>query len=126
MPSVPELPVLTETERSCLERYVELLVDTLGPNLVEVAVFGSVARGESWPRGMPIRSDLDLLVVTDEAVSREVAGSLVEATLPLFLESGRQIGPQFKSKAELVRQTSEREARFLEDVAREAVRIWER
>jgi predicted nucleotidyltransferase len=126
VPLLPELPVLTEAERSCLQRYVQLLVDELGENLAEVAVFGSVARGESWPRGIPIRSDLDLLVVTDNAVPADMAASLVDATLSLFLESGRQIGPQFKSRAELENPATEREARFLEDVAREAVRIWER
>ena len=123
---LPELPVLTEAERSCLQRYVDMLVDELGENLVEVAVFGSVARGDSWPRGIPIRSDLDLLVVTESAAPPETVASLVDATLPLFLESGRQIGPQFKTEAQLESPTTEREARFLEDVAREAVRIWER
>ena len=122
----PELPGLDERERSCLQRYLELLVEELGGNLVEVAVFGSVARGESWPAGMPIRSDLDLLVVTDSAAPADTAARLVDATLPLFLESGRQTGPQFKTRTELESPTTEREARFLEDVAREAVRIWER
>jgi predicted nucleotidyltransferase len=61
------LPLLTETERRRVARYVETLRERLGPRLLGVRVFGSVARGEAWPQGMPIRSDLDLLVlVRDE------------------------------------------------------------
>jgi predicted nucleotidyltransferase len=96
-----DLSVLHEVERSCLARYLDLLVETLGSGLVEVAVYGSVARGETWPRGMPIRSDLDLLVITDEPVPQATVDALVDATMPLFLESGRQLGPQFKAVGEL-------------------------
>jgi hypothetical protein len=49
---------------------------------------------------MPIRSDLDLLVVVREALPGDLEEELVNATLPLFLESGRQIGPQFRTPAE--------------------------
>jgi predicted nucleotidyltransferase len=93
-----DLPVLSERERSCLERYVDLLVETLGERVLEVSVFGSVARGESWPRGMPIRSDLDLLVLTDAPLQQDEIDDLVVATLPLFLECGRQLGPQFRTR----------------------------
>ena len=67
-----ELPLLTEPERSCLERYLDVLRDALGDDLLQVFVYGSVARGESWPAGMPIRSDLDLLVVTADPVPEDV------------------------------------------------------
>jgi hypothetical protein len=43
-----DLPLLTNTERSCLERYLDLLVEQLGDQLVEVAVYGSVARGAEF------------------------------------------------------------------------------
>jgi predicted nucleotidyltransferase len=98
-PLLPELLVLTEAERSCLQRYVHLLVDELGENLVDVAVFGSVARGDSWPRGMPIRSDLDLLVLVRNALEPALEQELLDATYPLFLRSGRQLGPQFRTEA---------------------------
>lgn len=119
------LPVLTDVERSCLERYLELLVDTLGEPLVEVLVYGSVARGESWPPGMPIRSDLDLLVVTTEPVQGEVVEMLVDATMPLYLESGRQLGPVFRTAGELEHPTSEQGAEFLRQLRRDAIRIYE-
>jgi predicted nucleotidyltransferase len=88
----PDLPLLAEAERSCLDRYLALLEETLGDQLLEIAVYGSVARGESWPRGIPIRSDLDLLVLTSKPMPKESVDALVEATMPLFLECGRQLG----------------------------------
>ena len=56
-------------------------------------VFGSVARAEAWPAGMPIRSDLDLLVLTRRELSPAEKDELVDLTYPLFLECGRQISP---------------------------------
>ena len=61
----PSLRVLDDVERACLLRYIETLVTVLGEDLAAVWLFGSVARDEAWPRGMAIRSDLDLLVVTE-------------------------------------------------------------
>ncbi len=122
MTFAPDLSMLTETERSCLERYLELVAETLGQ--VEVFVYGSVARGEPWPQGMPIRSDLDLMVVTPEPVPADLAGVLVDATMPFFLESGRQLGPVFKTRDELARPKSERQAEFLEQFRRDAIRIY--
>jgi predicted nucleotidyltransferase len=91
------LAILTETERRTLDAYVELLHKRLDERLLAVRVFGSVARGESWPQGMPIRSDLDLLVIVREPLEPELQEELVDATYPLFLESGRVIGPQFRT-----------------------------
>ena len=122
----PVLSVLTDLERRCLERYVELLVGALGGRLEEIWLFGSVARGERWPRGMPIRSDLDLLVLTDAAIGEREKQMLFDATYPLFLESGRQIGPQFRTRADLERPKDERAATFLENVRRDAILLWDR
>ena len=91
------LPLLNDVERRTLDAYVALLRERLGPRLVAVRVFGSVARGERWPARMPIRSDLDLLVLVTEPVGDAEAGALVDETYPLFLESGRQISPQFRT-----------------------------
>jgi predicted nucleotidyltransferase len=120
-----DLPLLTQTERSCLERYLDVLVDALGDHVLAVYVYGSVARGESWPAGMPIRSDLDLLVVTSESVSEDVVARLVDATMPLFLESGRQLGPVFRTPAELERPRTERAADFLRQFRRDAIPVYE-
>ena len=117
---------LSEVERDCLERYVRVLEEALGDELEEVRVFGSVARGESWPAGMRIRSDLDLLVVTRTEVAPETEQELVDATYPLFLESGRQIGPTFWPRERLERPPDERARRFLENVRRDAIPLWRR
>jgi predicted nucleotidyltransferase len=121
-----DLPVLTAAERGCLERYVDRLVESLGEQLLEVFVYGSVARGESWPQGMPIRSDLDLLVITKEPVPAEVVDELVDATLPLFLESGRQLGPVFRTADELERPPTDRMRRFVAEFRRDALRVYGR
>ncbi len=94
------LEILTETERLTLDEFVALLRERLGDNLVSVRVFGSVARGERWWPGMPIRSDLDLLVLLREPVDPAVEQELLDATYPLFLRSGRQLGPQFRTEAQ--------------------------
>jgi predicted nucleotidyltransferase len=122
----PELPLLTDAERACLDRYVDLLEETLGDELLEVSVYGSVARGESWPAGMPIRSDLDLLIVTSQPVATDVADALVDATMPLFLESGRQLGPVFKTRYELDHPKTAWAAEFLAQFRRDAVLVYGR
>jgi predicted nucleotidyltransferase len=88
---------LTDAERRTLDAYVALLRDRLGDRLLAIRVFGSVARGEAWWDGMPIRSDLDLLVLVREPLDAALQQELVDATYPLFLESGRQLGPQFRT-----------------------------
>jgi predicted nucleotidyltransferase len=91
------LDILTGAERRTLDAYVTLLRERLGDGLLSVRVYGSVARGERWWAGMPIRSDLDLLVLVREPLAEDVQQELLDATYPLFLESGRQLGPQFRT-----------------------------
>jgi predicted nucleotidyltransferase len=112
------LELLNDAERRTLDAYVEILRDRLGGRLLEVRVFGSVARGESWPAGMPIRSDLDLLVLVVEPVAEVEEQELVDATFPLFLESGRQISPQFRTRGQHAVSPS-REA-----IDADAVEVW--
>ena len=111
------LELLTDVERDCLERYLDLLAERLGDDLVEAVVFGSVARGEAWPAGMPIRSDLDLLVRTRRELPEGEKAGLFDETYPLFLECGRQISP-----AIVARPTPDLEAALAED----GVRVWPR
>jgi predicted nucleotidyltransferase len=91
------LEILTEAERRTLDAYVAVLRERLGDRLLSVRVYGSVARGERWWPGMPIRSDLDLLVLVREPLEAAVEQELIDATYQLFLESGRQLGPQFRT-----------------------------
>jgi predicted nucleotidyltransferase len=112
------LELLNEVERRTLDAYVETLRERLGDRLLAVRVFGSVARGERWPAGMPIRSDLDLLVLVSEPLADALVGELVDATLPLFLESGRQISPQFRSPSQHAASPSG------EAIDADAVQVW--
>ena len=112
------LELLTDVERRTLDAYVDLLRTQLGEHLVAVRVFGSVARGESWPIGMPIRSDLDVLVLVAAPLDAEAQQDLVDATLSLFLESGRQISPQFRTSEQHAASTS-RAA-----IDAEAIEVW--
>jgi hypothetical protein len=43
--SVPDLPVLTDVERSCLLRYLDVLSTSLGEHLEGIVLYGSVTRG---------------------------------------------------------------------------------
>ena len=111
---------LAEAERSCVRRYVSLLQERLGSGLERVVLFGSAARGDMWDAGSPMHSDIDLLVVTRTQLSEAAAEELVNETYPLYLECGRQIGPQFRTEESLG------SAGFAENVAREGVVVWGR
>ena len=112
---------LAPLERDCLLRYCALLRERLGGSLVRLVLFGSAARGDMWEAGSPMHSDIDLLVVTAEALPPETAEQLVNKTYPLYLECGRQIGPQFRSAGELSQPRGDRAAAFAENLARDGV-----
>jgi predicted nucleotidyltransferase len=118
---VEETPHLSPAERDCLARYLTTLADTLGDRLEAVWLFGSAARGDAWWPGMPIRSDIDLVVVTREPLPEPTREALLDATYPLFLECGRQIGPQFRTAAEL---DAGPPTPFLENFRRDRVLLW--
>jgi predicted nucleotidyltransferase len=113
------LPLLNDVEADCLERYLDHLAAELGDDLIEACVFGSVARGESWPAGMKIPSDLDLCVITARELTSAENDALVEATLSLYLECGRQISPAIVREGQL----SESLAAA---IAGDGVRVWPR
>lgn len=119
-----ELEHLNETERDCVLRYVSLLVERLGKNLARVYLFGSAARGDMWSDRMPMRSDIDLLVLTQGTVPKEVQETLVNETYPLFLECGRQIAPQFRTVGQF-EAPEERLRGFVEQVRAEGRVIFE-
>src|SRR5438876_11816376 len=85
---------LQEVERSCAERYLSLLGNTLGENLRVVWLFGSFARGDMWPAHMPMNWDIDLLVITESEISSQTQEALLNETYRLYLECARQISPQ--------------------------------
>ena len=111
-----ELEHLSGTERGCLLQYIALLAQRLDERLLEVYLFGSFARGDAWSSRSPMHSDVDLLVLCSEPLSESERGDLINETYPLFLECGRQIAPQFRTRESL----SSSSAAFLERFRLEA------
>jgi predicted nucleotidyltransferase len=115
------LRFLSTPERDCLRRYCALLREQLGDELLRVVLFGSAARGDMWGEGSPMRSDIDLLVVTRSELSSGQTERLVNETYPLYLECGRQIGPQFRSAAALEQVADDRAEAFARNLGRDGV-----
>jgi predicted nucleotidyltransferase len=114
---------LTATGRDGLERYCRLLAERL-ERLAAVRMFGSAARGDMWGAHSPMHSDVDLLVVTTEAVPEGEAGDLLSETYALYVECGRQLSPHFFSAERLAAPGDERTREFLERIAGEARVVW--
>jgi len=110
---------LNETERGCVLKYLFLSGHLTEGALQEVWLFGSAARGDMWPDGSPMHSDIDLLVLTDQPLSSEIQRSLIEKTYPLFSECGRQISPQFRTLAQFYEPANEKANNFGQGVQRE-------
>jgi predicted nucleotidyltransferase len=106
-------------ERDCVARYIELLCEQLGSRLLEVHLFGSFARGDAWGPRSPMHSDVDLLVLCSEQPGQEAIDELINETYPLFLECGRQIAPQFRTREAVEAPTTERGKEFLERLRQE-------
>jgi predicted nucleotidyltransferase len=115
---------LTTAERDCLERFCRLLAERLGPRLVDVRLFGSAARGDMWGAASPMHSDVDLLVVTTEAVPAYEQEDLLNETYVLYLECGRQLSPHFFAEARLAAPEDERTREFLERIAGDVRTVW--
>jgi predicted nucleotidyltransferase len=69
---------MQEGDRRQLDRVVALVRDVLGRNVVGAYLLGSAVGG-----GLRPRSDLDLLVVSDRALSSEEKRKLVDRILPI-------------------------------------------
>jgi hypothetical protein len=120
------LRYMSETERSCVHRYIEIMARRLEGDLVEVWLFGSFARGDMWGKSWPMSSDIDLLILTIHLLHEEDREHLINETYPLYLECGRQLSPQFRTVAEFENPTTERGATFKERIAEEGRMIFSR
>src|SRR5215510_14167665 len=87
------------TEADCVRRFLAAVREALGDGLVELWLFGSFARGDVWRATLPMHSDIDVLIVSASDVEPRLRQSLIDATYPLYLECGRQLSPQFWSRA---------------------------
>ena len=73
-----------------------------------------------WADFWPMRSDIDLLVVTAELVADETQNRLVTLTYRLYLECGRQIAPAFRTRRQLHTKWAPRDA----EVSRDGLKLW--
>jgi predicted nucleotidyltransferase len=114
------LAELTAAERDCVADYVDILRTELTDWPEEVWLFGSAARGDMWAEFWPMRSDIDLLVVTSARLSEKCEGELLAATYDLYLQSGRQISPAFATRDQL----RSDQARLQAAVNRDGIKLW--
>ena len=113
------LACLSSSERDCLSRYISVLSERLGSDLIRIWLFGSAARGEMWSGSSPMHSDIDILVLTSNAVPERSREELVNLTYPLFLECGRQIAPQFRTTQQFRSPEDERSRDFVQRIRSE-------
>jgi predicted nucleotidyltransferase len=118
------MPSLDADERRCLDAYVEQLREHFGARLERVELFGSAAREDMWARHQPFRSDIDILVFTDDDVPEPESDELTDATYPFFLECGRQISPHFVTEARAISPQTEKDRDFFARVAADRRVIW--
>jgi hypothetical protein len=118
------MPGLSDRDRDCLARYLDLLARRLGDRLVAIRLFGSAARDDMWAGHSPMHSDVDLLVVTTEAVPAGEQEDLLNETYPLYLDCGRQLSPQFRTEQHLADPPDEPTREFLERIAPDARTVW--
>lgn len=115
---------LSEPERRCVRSYIATLADRLGDDLVEVWLFGSAARGDMWSDRFPIRSDIDLLVLTRRSLPSTAQEELINETYPLFLECGRQMSPQWRTLEEWASPPDDRARSFVDRVRGEGRKLY--
>ena len=110
---------LTADERACVLRYLELVGRRLGARVLEIHLFGSFARGDAWSAHSPMHSDVDLLILCSEPPSADEIAELNDATYSIFLECGRQLAPQFRTREALEAPTTDVGRNFLAHFRRE-------
>ena len=76
---------LTTAEWSAIDRFVERVASIVGGDLVATWLYGSAARSDMWGEFWPMRSDIDLLVVTASGPHPMWAESVRAATYETFL-----------------------------------------
>lgn len=115
---------LNEAERRCLRSYIATLADRLGDNLIEVWLFGSVARGDVWSERFSVHSDIDLLVLTRQPPSPALVEELSNDTYPLFLECGRQMATQWRTVDQWASPAGHRARSFVARVSEEGRKLY--
>jgi predicted nucleotidyltransferase len=105
---------LSPAERDALRRFVERARERLGPDLLELRLFGSRARGEGHEE-----SDLDIAAIVTPG-TRARRHELTDLAWDLMLETGLQISPLALEEPQL-RELRARELRIARDIDTEGI-----
>ncbi len=107
---------ISSLKSDALDRFAALVRSALGPKLVELRLFGSVARGDAGPD-----SDIDVLVVVQpESERRALANQVIDIAFDVNLACDVYISPRVVSP-DILNHPVWRETPFLRNVARESV-----
>lgn len=107
-----ESKTFTAFHRQAVERFVSEAKKLLSEDLVDILVYGSVARGTAGPE-----SDIDIIVIVKHnPVEAQMA--LSSLAFDIMLQTGEYISPQVMEPEDLHRDTI-----FLHNVKEEAVRV---
>jgi predicted nucleotidyltransferase len=105
---------LSEKDADALREFVAAVRDALGPNLVELRLFGSKARGDDAPD-----SDIDVMVVV-ETDTPDIKNQVYEIAFQIGLTNDVYISPRVVAQA-VLQHPVWRITPFLKAVAREGI-----
>ncbi len=115
---------LSKLEAEAVDQFFRNLRKIVGGDLQLVGLFGSMARGEAWAQSSTNRSDIDLLIVTENSLDKDTRQKIDEWTYDLFLYCGRQISPQYRD-AKWMEHPPDQEAKdFIETLKNEMIPIY--
>lgn len=105
-----------EMRRAALAVFVNRLRAELSPNMVDLRLFGSEARGEAGPD-----SDIDVLVVVQPGAARaQLDDSIIDIAFDVNLQFGVYISPRVITP-DVLNDPVWRETGFVRAVARESI-----
>lgn len=115
---------LSKLEAEAVDHFFRNLRKIVGVDLQLVGLFGSMVRGEAWAQSSTNRSDIDLLIVTENFLDKDTRQKIDEWTYDLFLYCGRQISPQYRD-VKWIQHPPDQEAKdFIETLKNEMIPIY--
>ncbi len=92
-------------EERLLDKVAEILSREIGSELLDIILFGSIAKGEESPH-----SDMDLVLIFKDGVNtKDIEDAVAEASLLIAKTFGNQVSPVLVTKAEFERRKKARQ-----------------